>query len=152
MGSDGKHLRAKPFARTVNGRRHGHGAADRDGPKPERDRRGVGKRHDHIVGINAPGIGHDLCKNRLHALALGTGSGRHEELARRIDPYRGALERANARALDVAADAKTEVTALVSRRALALAKRGDAADRIESLPQRPLIIAAVVDDGLALAL
>jgi hypothetical protein len=44
------------------------------------------------------------------------------------------------------------VTALVSRRALALAKRGDAADRIERLPQCPLIIAAVVDDGLAVAI
>src|SRR5262249_12518126 len=103
-------------------------------------------------GINAPGISHDLGKNRLHALALGAGPGRHEELARRIDPYRGALERAYARALDVAADAETEVTALVSRRALALAKRGDAAARIERLRQRPLIIAAVVDDGLAIAI
>src|SRR5262249_56052908 len=119
---------------SVKGRRRGEGAGGGDGPKADRNGRGVGKRQDHIVGVNAPGIGHDLGKNRLHALALGSGSGRHEELARRIDPYRGALERANARALDVAADAETEVTALVSRRALALAKRGDAADPLESLP------------------
>src|SRR5262249_62322131 len=82
----------------------------------------------------------------------GPAPGRHEHLARRIDPYRRALERAHARSFDVAADAETEVTALVSRRALALAKRGDAADRTERLLQRPLIIAAVVDDGLAVAI
>ncbi len=36
--------------------------------------------------------------------------------------------------------------------ALALAKRRDAADRIERLPQRARIIAAVVDDRLAVAI
>ena len=152
IGSDGEHLRAQSFARTVNGRRQGHGAAARDGPEPDGDRRGVGKRHDHVGGIDAPGIGHDLRKNRLHALALGAGAGRHEDLARRIDPHHRALERTHAGSLDIAADAETEVTTLLPRRALALAKRRDTAERIERLPQRPRIIAAVVDDGFAVAI
>src|SRR5262249_47599439 len=82
----------------------------------------------------------------------GAGAGRHEDLARRIDPHRRALERSHAGSLDIAADAETEVTTLVPRRALALAKRRDTADRVERLPQRPRIIAAVVDDGLAVTI
>src|SRR5262249_62407359 len=93
-----------------------------------------------------------LVKSPPQPVALGPGAGGHEDLARRIVPHRRALERPNAGSLDIAADAETEVTALLPRRALALAKRRDAADGIERLPQRPLIITAVVNNRLAVAI
>ena len=131
-----KTFAAQPLAGAVDRRRQGHGAAAGDGAEPDRDRRGVGERHHHVVGIDRPGIGHDLREDRLHALALRAGAATRRRLAGRIDPHRRALERADAGALDVAADPEAEVAALLARRALARAKRRDAADRVERLAQR----------------
>ena len=137
IGGDREHLGAQPLARAVNRRRQRHGAAARDRAEAHRDGRRVGKRNDHVVGIDAPGIGDDLRKDRLHALPLRAGAGGDVDLAGRIDAHRRAFERADAGALDIAADAEAEIAALFARRALALAKRRQAADRIERFVAAP---------------
>ena len=110
------------------------------------------KGEDDVLGRDLPEIGHDLGEDRLHALALRAGAARDVDLARRVDPDKGALERADAGALDIAADAEAEIAALAARLALAPPERLDAADRIERLLQGAGVIAAVVDDRLAVAI
>src|SRR5207249_520944 len=60
-------------------------------------------------------------------------------------------ERTDAGPLDVAADAETEIAAVAARHGLTIAERFDAAYRVERLLQGAGIIAAVVDDRLAVA-
>ena len=132
------------------GERNGAAAGDR--AEADRDRRGVGERHDDVFRLDGPGVGGDLREDRLHALTLRAGAGGHVELAGRVDAHRGALERADAGAFDVAAKAETEIAALLARLLLARAKSLDAADAVERLLQRLRIVAAVVDDRLAVAI
>ena len=123
-----------------------------DGAESDRDRRGVGERHDDVVRLDLPGVGDDLREDRFHALALRAGAGGDIDLAGRIDAHGGALERADAGALDVAAEAETEIATLRARLVLPRPERRDAADAVERLLQGLWIVAAVVDDGLAVAI
>ena len=132
-------------------RRGGDRAAARHRAEPDRDRRGVGKGQDHVFGRHLPQIGRHLGKDRLHALALRGGAARDVDLAGRVDADKGALERPDPGPFDVAADAEPEIAPLGARRALAPAERLDTADRVERLFEGPWVIAAVVDDRLAVA-
>ena len=140
------------FAGVVDRRRQRHRAAARDCAEADRNRGGVGERHDHIVGFDLPGVGDHLREDRLHALPLRASAGGDVDLAGRIDAHGRAFERSDAGAFDVAAEAETEIAALRARLALPLAKRRHAADRVERLLQRLRIVAAVVDDRLAVAI
>ena len=57
-------------------------------PKPIGMRRGVGKQDDHVVDIDRPEVRGDLRIDRLHALTLRAGAGRHDDLAGGVDPDR----------------------------------------------------------------
>src|SRR5439155_14878142 len=107
--------------------------------------------HD-VVRLHLPQIGDDLRDDRLHALALRSGAAGDVDLARRVDTDEGALERADPGAFDVAAEAEPEIPALGARFGLAAAEGLDPANRVERLLQRAGIIAAVVDDRLAVAI
>src|SRR5258708_33747970 len=151
MGGDRQHLFAEPLACEVDRRREGDGAPARDGAESHGNGSGIGKRYHDIVRGDRPGIGDDLCEHRLHSLALRTGAAREKHLSRSVDPHRGALEKSDARALGVAADAKAEVTALAPRLALAATKRLRASKGFQRLANTRGEIAAVGDAGLAIA-
>src|SRR5205085_3208585 len=101
--------------------------------------------------LHLPQIRDDLREDRLHALALRSGAAGDINLARGIDAHKGALEWADTGAFDVAADAEPEIAAAGARLGLAAAEAVDAADRVERLLQRPGVIAAVINDRLAIA-
>ena len=79
-------------------------------------------RHDDVLDAAAEMVGDDLRQRRARALALRGGAGRDRDLAVRQDAHGDALERTEARALDVIADADAEIAAL--RRAPWPAARG----------------------------
>src|SRR6185437_10714040 len=99
-----------------------------------------------------PGIGDHLRKNRLHALPLRTGAGSDVNLARGLDADECAFERTDAGAFDVAAEPEAEQTAVVTRNALAFAKRRQAADPLQCFFQRRRVVAAVINDRLTVAI
>ena len=68
--------------------------------------------HHDVLDPAAEVVGDDLGERRARALALRGGAGRDRDLAVRHDADGDALERAEARALDVIADADAEIAAL----------------------------------------
>jgi hypothetical protein len=80
------------------------------------------------------------------------GTGGDPNLARRIDPHSRHFERPDPGPLDIAADAKPQISALLARLALMPAERCDAADRVERLLQSARVIAAVTDDRFVVAI
>src|SRR6202007_2996621 len=148
IGGDREGLLPQALAGMMKCRRHGHRAAAGEGAGPARDPGCIGERNDHVVGSDLPGVGNDLGEDRFHPLALRGGAGGKTDLARRIDPHSRPFERPDPGALDIAADAEPEISALSARLALTPTERRDAADRIERLLQAAWVIAAVVDDRL----
>src|SRR6516165_9974491 len=123
IGGDCEDLRSQPLARAVNGRRERDCSAARDSTEADGDTRCITKRNYNVVGGHAPGISHDLRKDRLHALTMRTGARCHEELARGINSNSGTLKRPDTSAFDIAADSKPEVAAFFPCGSLALTKR-----------------------------
>src|SRR4029077_378624 len=87
-----------------------------------------------------------------HALALRAGAGRDVDLSRRVDTDKGAFERADPGSLDITTNSEPEIPALTTRPVLTPTERLYAAERIERLLQGFGVIAAVVDDRLAVAI
>jgi hypothetical protein len=126
-------------------RREGNRAAAGERAGPARDPGRVGERDDDIVGCDLPRVGDDLSEDRLHPLALRGRTGRDINLAGGIDPHGRTLERPerpDPGPLDIAADAKPQISALSARLALTFAERRYTADGIERLLQSARIIAA----------
>ena len=151
VGGDRENLVPQFRARLMYRGAGGHGAAARHRAEADRDRGGIGKGQHDILGLHLPQIGDDLREDRLHALALRSGAAGDINLARGVDAHKGALEGADTGAFDVAADTEPEIAAVGARLGLAAAKSVDAADRVERLLQRPGVIAAVINDRLAIA-
>ena len=153
IGGDGEDLRAQPVAGAVNRRRQGHGAAAGDGAEADRDRRSVGERHDHVVGIDRPGVGHDLGEDRLHALALRAGAATTRRSCRtdRCAPSRSRTGRR--RCPRRSSRCRGRDSGRRSRAARWRARNAATPPIASSaLLQRGRIVAAVVDDRLAVAI
>src|SRR5262249_19000114 len=149
MGRDRKDLVAQPAAGKVHRRRGGDGAAARHRAKADGNRRGVGEGQNNVLRGDFPEIGNDLGKDRLHALPLWGSAARDVDLAPGIDPAAGALERPGPGALDVIADAEAEIAVLGERLLLTPAEGVEAADGVERFLQGARVVAAVIDDRLA---
>ena len=80
-----------------------------------RDRRGVAGGHHDVFDAAADMVGHDLRQRRARALSLDGGAGRDRDLAVGQHAHGDALERPEARAFDVIADADAEIAALGAR-------------------------------------
>ena len=94
-----------------------HRLAAGEGADALGDRAGVADGHDDVLDAAADLVGDDLRERGARALALGGGAGRDRDLAARQHPHRHALERAEAGALDVIAEADADEAAFVERRA-----------------------------------
>ena len=148
---DRENLVAQFRARLMHRRRGGDCAAARHRAKADRDRGGVGEGQYDVFGLHLPQIGDDLGKDRFHALALRSGAAGDVDLAGGVDTHKRALERADPGALDVAANTEAEIAALAAHFCLTPSEGFDPADRVERLLQCAGIIAAVIDDRLAIA-
>ena len=121
VGGDGEGLFAQHFAGVVD---RGRERSPCCGSRSCRSRSAIAEVSASAMTtssrLDLPGVGHHLREDRLHALPLRTGAGGDIDLAGRIDAHHGALERPDAGALDVAAEAEAEIAALRARLALAL--------------------------------
>src|SRR4029077_18046847 len=86
------------------------------------DRAGVARAHHDVLDAAAEMIGDDLRQRGAGALALGRRAGCDRGLAVRHDADGDALERPQARAFDIIADADAEVSAFGAGLALPGAK------------------------------
>ena len=149
---DGENLCLHLVARLDEGAGCGDRASAGDGAVSHRHRRRVGQGHDDLVDGNAPCLGDDLREHGFVPLPLRAGPGCDHDHAGGIDPNGGALERPDAGAFDVAAQPQPEITAFLQRFLLAGAKCIQPADLFDGAPQGFGIIAAVVNDGHAVAI
>src|SRR6516164_4051658 len=152
IGCDCEDLRSQSLARAVNGRRERDCCAARDSTEADGDTRCITKRNYDVVGGNAPGIGYNLSKDRLHALTLRTGARCHEDLAGGVNSNCGTLERSDPGAFDIAADSKAEVAAFFPCRSLALTKCRETTYRAQCFLERGRIVTAVINDRLSVAI
>src|SRR4029453_14468391 len=108
----------------------GHAAGDR--AEAEAHAVGVAAAHAHALEWHAQLGGGDLRQRGLVRLALGADPDVHEDVAARVDADVGALEGAEARALDVRGDTEPERPRTAASRRLLLAP----ARPVEPLEQR----------------
>ena len=110
-----------------------------------------GEHDDHIISVDRPEVRHDLRIDRLHTLALRSRAGRHDDLPGGIDANHCAFEGADAGAFGVGGKAEAEISSVFAGLLLPLAKRRDSADCGQRFAQAFRIVAAVVDDRIAVS-
>jgi hypothetical protein len=99
-----------------------------------------------------PSIGGDLGEDGLVPLALRAGTSGDIDCAGGINAHGRALEWSGARAFNIAADAEAEKAPLAPSLCLLEPEGGEATERIDRLAQRSGIVAAVINDGHAVAI